>query len=54
MQLLHGYDEENFPFIIGTVDRGTRLFLLNVNTQKEVPLINLKDCIGHNEILDIK
>ena len=42
MQLLHGYDEDHFPFVIATDASQTQVFLVNVNTEKRVPLINLK------------
>jgi hypothetical protein len=50
MQLCHGYDKENFPFVIATDGGNAKVFLVNGNTQKRVPLINLKkvhkwDCI---------
>ena len=47
MQLLHGYDEVNFPFVIATkYDLGSfdkLVFLVNVDTQVRMPLINLED-----------
>ena len=47
MQLLHCYDEVNLPFVIA-MDKlwGNQVFLLNVKTQVQVPLIDLKDCIN--------
>ena len=53
MQLLHGYDEVNFPFVIASDDANYQVFLVNVNTQKRVPLLNLKDC-NNSRIGDIK
>ena len=53
MQLCHGYDEDKFPFVIATDFVGTQVFLVNVNTQQRVLLINLKDCIN-SRLGDIK
>jgi hypothetical protein len=41
MQLCHGYDQDNFPFVLATTDLA-QVFLVNVNTDKRVPLINIK------------
>ena len=53
MQLLHGYDEVNFPFVIASDGYNYQVFLVNVNTQKRVPLLNLKE-FGSSKIKDIK
>ena len=62
MQLLHGYDEVNFPFVIASdgddlqeffAKFNYQVFLVNVNTQKRVPLLNLKE-FGSSKIKDIK
>ena len=54
MQLCHGYHQENFPFVIAAdVDRA-KVFLVNVNTEKKVPLINLKQVHKFDKILDIQ
>ena len=45
MQLLHGYDEVNFPFVTAVDYWEKQVFLVNVNTQKRVLLLNVKDCI---------
>ena len=45
MQLSHGYDEINFPFVIATNLYNNQVFFVNVNTRSQVPLINLEDCI---------
>jgi len=42
MQLSHGFDLTNFPFAIATNDLGDQVFFVNVNTDKRVPLIQLK------------
>jgi hypothetical protein len=36
MQLCHGYDKENFPFVIATDSDKAKVFLVNVNTQNRV------------------
>jgi hypothetical protein len=54
MQLCHGYDAENFPFVIARDFSRKKLFLVNVNSQKHVPLINLKDCVDEYTIWDIQ
>ena len=50
MKLIHGYDQVNFPFVIAMDNNIDQVYLVNVNTEKRVPLINLKkvhkfDCI---------
>ncbi len=42
MQLLHGYDEDNFPFVLATDNLSAQVFLINVNTGVRVQLIYLK------------
>ena len=55
MQLLHGYDEVNFPFVIATDSYDWKqVFLVNVNTQVRLPLINLNDCIHYKYIRNIR
>ena len=46
MQLSHGYDEINFPFVIATNWYNNQVFFVNVDTLVQVPLINLEDCIN--------
>jgi hypothetical protein len=53
MQLFNGYDKENFPFVIATDGNRAKVFLVNVNTQKRVPLINLKQVHKFDKIYDI-
>ncbi len=53
MQLFHGYDKENFPFVIAIDGDNAKVFLVNVNTQKRVPLINLKKVHKWDKIYDI-
>ena len=53
MQLFYGYDKENFPFVIATDSDRAKVFLVNVNTQKRVPLINLKKVHEWDAIYDI-
>ena len=53
MQLCHGYDKENFPFVIANDGDDAKVFLVNVSTQKRVPLINLKKVHMFDQILDI-
>jgi hypothetical protein len=53
MQLCHGFDAENFPFIVATDFDNAKVFLVNVNTQKRVPLINLKKESWWDRIYDI-
>jgi hypothetical protein len=52
MQLCHGYDQDNFPYVIGQSSL-SELFLVNVNTQKRVPLIDLENLVGRNYIYEI-
>jgi hypothetical protein len=54
MQLCHGYDEVNFPFLIATDYDMAKVFLLNINTQKRVPLIQLKQIYKYDGIWDIQ
>ena len=54
MQLCHGYDEENFPFVIATGELRLQVFLVNVNTQKKVPLIDIKKVHDLDAIYDIQ
>ena len=42
MQLCHGYNKKNFPFVIAMDEFHDKVFLVNVNTQKRVQLISLK------------
>ena len=42
MQLILGFHQDNFPFVIATDKLEAQVFLVNVNTEKRVPLINLK------------
>ena len=53
MQLSHGFDLENFPFVIALDQLDTHVFLVNVNTLKRVPLINLKQVHRNDKIYDI-
>ena len=53
MQLFYGYDKENFPFVIATDSDRAKVFLVNVNTQKRIPLINLKKVHKFDLIHDI-
>ena len=52
--MCHGYDEENFPFVIVTDRLKTQVFLVNVNNQKQVPLIDIKKVHDLDAIYDIK
>ena len=54
MQLCHGYDQVNFPFVLATDDLKAQVFLVNVNTAKRVPLINIKQFQIFDAILDIQ
>ena len=54
MQLCHGYDEVNFPFVIATDESMAQVFLVNVNTQRRVPLIKLKQIYENDRISDIQ
>jgi hypothetical protein len=54
MQLLHYYDEKNFPFVIATNILKTQVFLVNVNSEKRVPLINHKQVHMEDAIFDIQ
>jgi hypothetical protein len=53
MQLFYGYDKENFPFVIAFESGNAKVFLVNVNTHKRVPLINLKKVHQFDMIYDI-
>jgi hypothetical protein len=53
MQLCHGFDKENFPFVISRDSDYAKVFLVNVNTQKRIPLINLKKVHKFDLIHDI-
>ena len=53
MQLCHGFDAVNFPFVLATDNLRAQVFFVNVNTQQRVLLINLKDCIN-SRLGDIK
>jgi len=50
----HGYHQENFPFVIATDGDKAKVFLVNLNTEKRVPLINLKQVHKFDKILDIQ
>ena len=54
MQLCHGYDEVNFPFVIATDYSMAQVFLVNFNTQRRVPLIKLKQIYEDDRISDIQ
>ena len=54
MQLCHGYHQENFPFIIANDRDKSQVFLVNVNTEKKVPLINLKKNYKYDAIIGIQ
>ena len=54
MQLSHGFELENFPFVIALDQLGAQVFLVNVNTLKRVPLINLKQVHRFDRIYDIQ
>ena len=54
MQLIHGYDRDIFPFVIATDSDKAKVFLVNVNTEKRVPLINLKQIHKFDKIYDIQ
>ncbi len=54
MQLCHGYDQVNFPFVLATDGLGAQVFLVNVNTGKRVPLINMKKVHIFDLITDIQ
>ena len=54
MQLTHGYDQVNFPFVIATDSDHAKVFLVNVNTLKRVPLINLNKVNKFDCIYDIQ
>ena len=54
MQLSLGYDETNFPFVIATNSNRVQVFFVNVNTDKRVPLINLKKVYNFDGIYDIQ
>ena len=54
MQLSLGYDETNFPFVIAIDGDRAKVFFVNVNTQKRVPLINLKKVYKYDAIYDIQ
>ena len=45
MQLIHGFDEDEFPFVIVTDVPNTQFFFVNVNSRLRVPLLNLKDFV---------
>ena len=53
MQLIHGYDQVNFPFVIANDSDKAKVFLVNVNTLKRVPLINLKQIHMFDAIYDV-
>ena len=54
MQLSLGYDETNFPFVIAIDSDRAKVFFVNVNTHKRVPLINLKQVHKFDGIYDIQ
>ena len=54
MQLSHGFDLENFPFVIAIDQSESHVFLVNVNTLKRVPLINLKQDHRNDRIYEIQ
>ena len=54
MQLCHGYDEVNFPFVIATDESMAQVFFVNVSTQRRVPLIKLKQIHKNDRIWDIQ
>ena len=54
MQLIHGYDQVNFPFFLAINSDGAKVFLVNVNTLKRVPLINLKQIHMFDKIYNIQ
>ena len=54
MQLIHGYDQVNFPFVIAADSDQAKVFLVNVNTLKRVPLINLNKVNKFDCIYDIQ
>ncbi len=54
MQLCHGYDQVNFPFVLATDFQKAQVFLVNVNTGKRVPLINMKIVHIFDAITDIQ
>ena len=53
MQLIHGYDRDIFPFVIAIDSDLAKVFLVNVNTEKRVPLINLNKVHKFDAIYDI-
>ena len=53
MQLCHGYDEDDFPFVIVIDDSRAQVFILNLNTQKRVRLIDHKKVHQSDAIYDI-
>ena len=54
MQLCHGFDAVNFPFVLATDNLRAKVFFVNVNTKKRVPLINLKKVHVLDNIMDIQ
>jgi len=54
MQLCHGFDAVNFPFVLATDNLRAQVFFVNVNTKKRVPLINLKKVHVLDNIMDIQ
>ena len=54
MQLTLGFHQDNFPFAIATDQLCVQVFLVNVNTEKRVPLINLKKVHLFDMIHDIQ
>ena len=54
MQLIHGYDQVKFPFVIANDGDGAKFFLVNVNTLKRVPLINNNQIHMFDGIWDIQ
>ena len=54
MQLCHGYDEVNFPFVIATDKFMAQIFFVNVKTQRRIPLIKIKQIHETDRIWDIQ
>ena len=54
MQLFLGFDEINEPFVIATDRNRTEIYLVNVNTQYRIPLIDLNNVHRHDDIIDIQ
>ena len=53
MQLIHGFDPLNFPFVLAINKPGSQVFLVNIKTKQRVTLINLRQLHKYDSIQDI-